>query len=100
MRNRYRLFRRGNVFWCHDHLTGKHGKQESLHTKDRATATRILNARNEAHRQPLVNREIARAFAKAGDPAAATRTWQFVMDKALTRKQLKRPSTYARWKTA
>lgn len=59
MRKRYRLFRRGNVFWCQGNETGK---QESLRTKDPGEAERLLHARNEAHRQPVINLQIARAY--------------------------------------
>ena len=47
MRQRFRLYRRGDSgrYYIHDDLTGK---QESLHTSDRATATRLLHAKNEA----------------------------------------------------
>jgi hypothetical protein len=71
------MFRRGEVFWCQDNKTGK---QETLRTKDRQIAERLLHARNEAHQQPIINLQIARAYLQASDPAAATRTWQVVMD--------------------
>jgi hypothetical protein len=41
------------------------GKQETLRTKDRAAAERILNAKNEATRQPFINLQIARAYLQA-----------------------------------
>jgi hypothetical protein len=94
MRNRYRMFLRGFVFWCQDNQTGK---QESLRTKDPQTAKRFLNARNEAFQQPIINLQIARAYLIVGDPAVATRTWQFVMDEIV---KLKRGETERRWKVA
>ena len=45
MKQRFRMFRRGNYFWSHD---GQTGKQETLHTKDKATGRRMLHAKNEA----------------------------------------------------
>lgn len=42
MKAKFRMFRRGNVFWCQDNVTGK---QETLRTKDRETALRLLHAR-------------------------------------------------------
>jgi len=42
MKRRFRLFRRGNYFWSHD---GESGKQETLRTKDKATALRLLHTR-------------------------------------------------------
>jgi hypothetical protein len=40
------MFRRGNYFWSHD---GETGKQETLRTKDKATALRLLHSKNEAY---------------------------------------------------
>jgi integrase len=78
MKQRYRLFRRGwGTWYCEDTQTGK---QETLGTRIRQEAQRIIHAKNEAHQQPLINRQIARAYLQASDPAALTRTWQFVMD--------------------
>ena len=71
------MFRRGKVFWCQDNETGK---QESLRTKDKDEAKTLLAARNEAHRQPSLNLQIARTYLQAGDPEVATRDWQIVMD--------------------
>src|SRR5690606_36998301 len=72
-------------------------KQESLRTKERNTAERILNAKNEAVRQPIINLQIARAYLIVGDPAVSTRTWQFVMDEIV---KLKEGETERRWKVA
>lgn len=94
MKKKYRLFRRGKVFWVQDNETGK---QESLRTGDRVTAERLLHARNEAHHQPIINLQIARAYLLVGDPQAATRTWQFIMDEIV---KLKRGVTQTRWLVA
>ena len=75
MRDRYRLFRnhaRGGSYYIQDNLTGK---QESLRTKDWATAKRLWLARNEAHRIPAINLQIARAYVAAADPKMAARNW-------------------------
>jgi len=68
MKNRFRLYRRtkGGVFYVHDSETGK---QESLGTRDRAEATSLLNARNEAVRQPHLNLQIAKAYLAGTDSA-------------------------------
>ena len=50
-KTRFRMFRRGNCFWSRD---GETGKQETLRTKDKATALRLLHAKNEAF-QPNVH---------------------------------------------
>jgi hypothetical protein len=65
-----------------------------LRTKDRATAERLLHARNKAHQQPIINLQIARAYLLVGDPQVATRTWQFVMDEIV---KLKHDETQRRW---
>ena len=64
------MFRRQEIFWCQDNETRK---QESLRTKDRQVAERILNAKNEAQQQPIISLQIARAYLQAADPAVATR---------------------------
>jgi len=78
MRQRFRLYRRGNSgrYYIHDGLSGK---QESLHTADRATAVRLLHARNEASEQPAINLQIARAYLAATDPSFVRRTWSQIM---------------------
>ena len=77
MKKQFRLYPRANgVFYCEDIATGK---QVSLHTEDRVEAERLLHARNEAHRQPMLNLQMARTYLSAADPAIAARTWQDVM---------------------
>jgi hypothetical protein len=66
MKPRFRLYRRhAGVFYLFDRLTGK---RESLETSDPAAAKRLLHSRNEAQQQPLINRQIARAYLAASDP--------------------------------
>jgi hypothetical protein len=52
MKTKYTLFRRAEVFYIQD---SANGKQTSLRTKDEAEAKSLLNARNEAQRQPVLN---------------------------------------------
>ena len=94
MKQRFKLFRRGEVFYCEDTETCK---QLSLHTKDEAEARALLHAKNESLRQPVLNRQIARAYLTASDPQIARRTWQNVMDEI---PKLKSGSTRTRWETA
>jgi hypothetical protein len=77
MKNRYRLFRRGRVFYAREVETGKN---ESLKTKERSVAERLLHAKNEASRQPQVNLAMARAYLAAADPLMSHRTWNEVME--------------------
>jgi len=86
MKQRFRLYRRSNGgrFYLHDNVTGK---QESLGTTDRTEAVRLLHARNEASRQPLINVQIARAYLAANDAQATTRNWQMAMDEITKARQ-------------
>jgi len=95
MKPRYRIYRRqGGVFYLFDRQTGK---RESLETTQTAEAVRLLHARNEAQQEPIINRQIARAYLAASDPAITRRTWQNVMAEIIT---LKRNQTRDRWITA
>lgn len=93
-KNRYRMFLRGTVYWIQDNDTGK---QQTLRTKDRTEAERLFNARNEAHRQPIINLQIARAYLMVGDPEAAQRKWSDVMAEIV---KLKHGETERRWRVA
>jgi integrase len=95
MKDRYRVFRRGwGTYYCED-ITTK--KQESLHTRDRNEAHRLVAAKNEHDKAPSFSLHLARVYWQAGDPAAATRTWQNVMDEI---PKLKEGSTQLRWLSA
>lgn len=88
------MYRRGRVFWAQDNETGK---QETLSTRERAVAERLLHAKNEAHLQPVINMQIARAYLMVGDPQSAKRTWQDVMGEIV---KLKHGETQRRWRVA
>jgi hypothetical protein len=77
MNQRFIMFRRGAVCYSEDTETGK---QLSLRTLDKAAADTLLHAKNESLRQPVLNRQTARAYLTACDPQIAKRTWQEVMD--------------------
>ena len=77
MNQRFILFRRAGIFYSEDTATGK---QHSLRTKDEAEALTLLHSKNEAHRQPVLNLQIARTYLTATDPEIAKRTWQMPMD--------------------
>ena len=95
MKQRYRVFLRPwGVFYCEDLVTGK---QETLKTRDKDEAYRIVAARNENEEAPAFSLHLARVYWKAGDPAGATRTWQYVMDEI---PKLKKGNTRRRWETA
>ena len=77
MNHRYILFRRAGVFYSQDTTTGK---QISLRTKNESEAVTLLHSKNEAHRQPILNLQIARTYLTAADPEVAKRTWQMPMN--------------------
>lgn len=64
MKTRFILFRRAGVFYSEDTVTRK---QHSLCTKDEAEALTILHSKKEAHRQPVLNLQIARTYLTAID---------------------------------
>ena len=82
MKTKYTLFRRGGIYYSQDSATGQ---QKSLRTRDEAEALKLINARNEAHRQPVLNLHLARAYLTASDPAFVERTWQTVMEQLQAR---------------
>src|ERR1700690_4292289 len=82
MNTKYTLFRRGGIYYSQDAATGQ---QKSLRTRDQTEALQLLNARNEAHRQPILNLHLARAYLTASDPAFVERTWQTVMEQLQAR---------------
>lgn len=95
MNQRFRIYRRrGGVFYLFDRLTGK---RESLETNDQIVAKRLLHAKNEAQQQPLINRQIARAYLAVGDPEITRRTWRSVIEEIV---KTKRGETQVRWQRA
>jgi integrase len=77
MKSPFTLFRRGKMFYCQNAETGQ---QLSLKTRDQAAAQALLHARNESHRQPILNLQMARTYLTASDPEISGRTWQASMD--------------------
>jgi integrase len=97
MKKRYRLIRRGErgaKFYCVDTLTGK---RTSLATPNEDEATQIVQAKNQALRQPALNLQIAKAYLAGSDSGVATRTWQQAMEALVA---TKRGENQIRWKTA
>lgn len=97
VKNRYRSVKvgsRGGTFYCEDTTTGK---RTSLFTKDEEEAERLVHAKNEAHRNPQLNRAMGMAYLSGTDPELVTRTWQDVMDDIVRDKQ---GPTLKRYQTA
>lgn len=97
MKDRYRITcvgSRGGTFYCDDTQTGS---RVSLFTKDETEAKRQVQAKNEALRQPHINRKIGLAYLSAADPDLTKRTWRFVMEDIVKDKE---GSTLRRYHTA
>ena len=82
MKTKLTLFRRNGVYYSQDTATGK---QKSLNTCDEAAARKMVEATNEAHRNPILNLQLARAYLAASDPTFIVRTWQNVMNQMQSR---------------
>ena len=97
MKTRYRLICRGcrgGLYYCVDTQTGK---RTSLGTTNEDDARQLIEARNNAERQPVLNLHIAKAYLAGTDNGIATRTWQQAID-ALT--NTKQGANQHRWRTA
>ena len=97
MKLRFRLIRRnirGGKFYCVDTLTGK---RTSLGTHNEDEATQLVQAKNQALRQPVLNLHIAKAYLAGSDSGIATRTWQNAFDAIIDTKQAE---TRTRWQRA
>ena len=77
MRQRFYLFRRRRTYYWQD---SRSGKQQSLDTKDRRVAHRILELKRQTAADPGYNQFILRTCLATQDPLLAKRTWQTVMD--------------------
>src|SRR5262245_9238578 len=94
---KYRMFRRGPVFYLHNNETGE---QESLRTKIHREAQALLHARNEPQRNAALNLQIGRAYLAASDPQMMTRTWADVMREIIELKSQDKEPTLRRWNVA
>jgi len=85
MKKLFRLYRRCNgIYYTENSLTRK---QQSLRTREEEIAMILVNAKNEAARQPMLNRLIGLAYLSASTPETIGRTWKVVMDEISATKQ-------------
>jgi len=94
---RYCLIRRNDrqgAFYSHDLTTGK---RKSLGTKDREEAERLINAKNDALKQPHFNLQLAKVYLSGADEKLIKRTWAEVFD---SRIEMSHGVSRARWVTA
>ena len=89
MKSKYTLFRRGGMFYIAGHAPPASKPVCAPKTKPRPRS--LLNARNEAQRQPVLNLHLARAYLTASDPAFVERTWQTVMEQLQIPRQGQQP---------
>lgn len=61
---------------------------------DAETAERIIDAKNDALRQPILNLSIARAYLTGADSGFTTRTWKNALDSLI---ETKHGPTKERW---
>ena len=97
MESRYRIIRRGsrgNNYYCVDSATGS---RTSLKTTNLREAQRLIDAKNEAAVQPMLNLQIAKAYLLGADSAIAGRTWGDAMSTLTNSKQ---GSNKERWERA
>lgn len=92
MKPQFRLFRRAGVFYAHDNQSGR---QQSLRTRDKPEALRLLSALNEVGHSPQLNLALGRIYLAGHDPALVQRTWADVMRLTLKKGQ---ETTRDRWK--
>jgi integrase len=97
MRKRYRLIRRGirhDAFYCVDTQTKK---RTSLKTNNEDEAQQIVDAKNQAERQPALNLQIARAYLAGSDSGINTRTWLDALNHLV---KMKHGANQERWRRA
>jgi len=97
MKTRYCLIRRGirgGAFYC---VGTKIGKRSSLGVHDEDEARQVIEAKNQAERQPVLNLQIAKAYLAGTDSGVATRTWQNALDVLVTSKH---GTNQRRWHSA
>jgi hypothetical protein len=87
MNTRYRLFFRGirgGMYYCVDKTNGR---RASLQTTRRDEAQQIVEAKNQAERQPVLNLQIAKAYLAGTDNGIKTRTWRQAIETLTNTKQ-------------
>ena len=92
MRDRYRMYRRGNVFYAKDRTTGQ---AVTLATSNQEKAKKLLQAKNQAVEQSQLNMAMARVYLSCKTPEMLERTWNDVM---LDMEQAYHGPTLTRWR--
>jgi integrase len=77
MKNRYWLIKRSGSYYAHD---SENDRRESLGTKNKAQAQRLIAAKNETVQNTALNLQLGKVYLAGHDPKLTTRTWAEVMD--------------------
>jgi hypothetical protein len=93
MKQRFYLYRRGKTFYLQDSKTGK---QQSLETRDRNKALRLLEIKRQASMDHSFNQIMLKTCLATRDPLLSKRTWQAVMDQIQTHGKDSSKRRYAR----
>src|SRR5277367_6159789 len=96
MNTRYRLIcrgSRGGMYYAVDKTTGK---PSGLQTTNEDEARQIIEAKNQAERQPVLNLQIAKAYIAGTDSGINSRTWQQAIDAVINTKQGKNKERWQR----
>jgi len=81
MKQRFYLYCRGGTYYLQDSRTGK---QQSLETKDRNMAVRLLEIKRQSTADPAYAQFILKSCLATRDPLLAQRTWTTVMEQIKT----------------
>lgn len=81
MKQRFYLYRRRGIYYLQDTRTGK---QQSLDTRDRNTAARVLELKRQTAADPAYKQIMLTTCLASQDPLLGKRTWQTVMDQIQT----------------
>lgn len=81
MKQRFYLYRRGNRYYLQNARTGR---QQSLETTDRKTASRLLEIKRQTAADPAYQQFVLKNCLATQDPLLSKRTWQTVMDQIQT----------------
>ena len=87
MNTRYRLVNRGIRGGMYYYFDKQTRKRHSLHTRNEDEARQLIEARNNAERQPVLNLHIAKAYLAGSDNGINTRTWQHAIEALTNTKQ-------------
>lgn len=82
------------MFYCVDTKTGK---RASLQTCNEDASHQIIEAKNQAERQPMLNLQIAKAYLAGSDSGIGQRTWQQAIETLIASKH---GANQERWRRA